>query len=79
MIDKIDAMKEKAEYAMFRAHNPFASGIDGIDLIFAARTIFEIRQALEFSTPILTDTARSKIAEILIDAHTIRRLQRKTE
>ena len=64
---------------MFNAYSPYLAGIDGTALIFAARTLREVREALDRGAGFRTDTASRSLGNALVEADRIREILKQRE
>ena len=75
MLHKIESARE----IMFNAHSPYHDGIDGMNLVFAAKVLRDVREALEHGVGFRPGAAESSLGRALKDADQIQELlkQRK--
>ena len=75
MLDKIKTATE----AMFTTYNPYQNGIYGTDLVFAAKTMREVREALEHDQDFATDVARRQFQAVMYETRRIAEILRERE
>jgi len=75
MLDKIKTATE----AMFTVYNPYQNGIYGTDLVFAAKTMREVREALEHDKDFATDVARRQFQAVMYETRRIAEIMRGRE